>query len=115
MSPACIVTPSNTEDVATAIKILGSIFRANASQGHFAIRGGGHTSTAGSANIEGGVTLDLRSLDGVAVNGETTTASVGGGAIWGDVYMKLDALNLSVSGGRVSGIGVGGLTTGGKC
>ena len=115
VSPACIVTPSNTKNVATAIKTLASIFRGNASQGHFAIRGGGHTSTAGSANIEGGVTLDLRAIDGVVVNEEKTTASVGGGAIWGDVYMTLDAMNLSVSGGRVSGVGVGGLTTGGRC
>ncbi|KAL9122301.1 MAG: hypothetical protein Q9187_001149 [Circinaria calcarea] len=113
LTPACIVTPSNTKDVATAIKTLASIFRKDASQGHFAVRGGGHNSNAGSANIEDGVTLDLRALDGVAVNADKTVVSVGGGAVWGDVYMKLDAMNVSVSGGRVSGVGVGGLTTGG--
>lgn len=113
LTPACIVTPSNTQDVSTAIKTLASIFRKDASQGHFAVRGGGHNSNAGSANIEDGVTLDLKALDGVAVDASKTVASVGGGAVWGDVYMKLDAMNLSVTGGRVSGVGVGGLTTGG--
>lgn len=114
LSPACIVIRSDTQDVATAIKTLASIFRKDAKQGHFAIRGGGHNSNAGSANIEHGVTLDLRALDGVAVNADMTVASVGGGAIWGDVYAKLDAMNMSVSGGRVSGVGTGGLTTGGE-
>lgn len=98
MSPACIVTPSDTGDVATAVKTLASIFKGNASQGHFAIRGGGHTSNADSANIESEVTIDLRGLDGVTVNAEKTITSVGGGAIWSDVYMKLDAMNLSVPG-----------------
>lgn len=39
--------------------------------------------------------------------------SVGPGATWDLVYGKLDPLGLSVAGGRVSGVGVGGLTLGG--
>jgi hypothetical protein len=37
-----------------------------------------------------------------------------GGARWEDVYLKLDAMNLAVSGGRVNDVGVGGLTLGGR-
>ena len=114
LSPACIFSPRTTEDVATAIKILTSIFTGNQSQSLFAIRSGGHTSNAGSANIEDGVTIDLRALDDIAVNANETVTSVGAGATWGDVYQALDERNITVSGGRVSQVGVGGLTLGGK-
>lgn len=44
------------------------------------------------------------------------TVSIGGGARWVDVYNVLEARGLAVCGGRVSPVGVGGLTTGGgKC
>lgn len=82
-------------------------------EGTFALRGGGHNPTAGSANINQGVTIDLRSLDGVEVSLDKTITSVGGGAVWGNVYSKLDSMGLMVAGGRVSNVGVGGLTLGG--
>lgn len=80
----------------------------------FAIRGGGHTPFAGSASISNGVVIDMRAIKEVTVNEDQTIASVGAGAVWGDVYLKLDGLGLTVVGGRGSTIGVGGLTTGGK-
>lgn len=70
-------------------------------------------SWAGAANIEGGITIDLSAINQVSVSGDHTLTSVGGGARWQDVYLKLDAMNLAVSGGRVSEVGVGGLITGG--
>ena len=68
---------------------------------------------AGAANIQDGVTLDLSSMNRVEISEDSAIASVGGGARWEDVYLPLDAMNLSVVGGRVSTVGVGGLTTGG--
>ena len=56
----------------------------------------------------------MRSIKGVEVSADKPIKSIGGGAIWRDVYHKLAAMNLTVSGGRVSSIGVGGLTGGGK-
>lgn len=47
------------------------------------------------------------------MNQAKTVASVGAGALWGDVYMKMDAVGLAVIGGRAMSIGVGGLLTGG--
>ena len=38
---------------------------------------------------------------------------VGAGLVWDDVYSSLSPLNLTVVGGRVSGIGVAGLSLGG--
>ncbi|MCJ1413431.1 hypothetical protein MMC19_007536 [Ptychographa xylographoides] len=80
----------------------------------FAVRGGGHMSWAGAANIDAsGVTIDLSAMKQVEVSDDRTITSVGGGARWEDVYLKLDALDLAVSGGRVAAVGVGGLITGG--
>lgn len=69
---------------------------------------------AGSANIEEGVTIDLRELNRIDLNPERTLTSVGPGAVWEDVYLKLDAMNLTVAGGRTGTIGVGGFLTGGE-
>ena len=82
--------------------------------GTFVIRGGGHTPWAGSANVNGGVTIDLRFIDTVTVNQNKTIASVGGGAVWSDVYREMDSLGFAVVGGRGSTIGMGGLLTGGN-
>ena len=75
---------------------------------------GRHTPFAGSANIQGGVTIDLSSLNQIVVSQDQTQVSIGPGNRWADVYLKLDALGLSTSGGRVSTVGVGGLTLGGS-
>ena len=52
-------------------------------------------------------------MKNVTVSADRTIASVGGGARWQDVTAPLDAMNLSVAGGREAPVGVGGLTLGG--
>lgn len=79
----------------------------------FAVRSGGHAYVKGSSNIEGGVTIDLQNLNSVSVSADNNLVSVGTGATWGSVYSYLDPLELTVTGGRASGVGVGGLTVGG--
>ena len=117
LHPKCIVFPETTGDVADAVKTLTS--GGKPSDGHqkpacaFAIRSGGHATTPGTANVEGGVTLDLSNLSQVKVHESNQTVSVGVGNTWGDVYGILDPLGLSVAGGRAAQVGVGGLTTGG--
>ncbi|TVY20641.1 Bifunctional solanapyrone synthase [Lachnellula arida] len=105
--PACMVAPTSSLDVSLIVLTLA---RFNVP---FAIRGGGHTLNAGAANIASGVTINLRSMNQVTVNAQKTVASIGGGAKWGEVYPVLDALKIATSGGRVSSVGVGGLSTGG--
>ncbi|USW52473.1 Putative membrane-associated, eicosanoid/glutathione metabolism (MAPEG) protein [Septoria linicola] len=111
---ACIVRPTCAQDVSTAIALL---YQRNAGGKHlscvFAVRGGGYTPYAGSANIEQGVTIDLRAMNSVTVSPDRKIVSVGGGAKWGEVYKPLDDQNLAVAGGRVSTVGVGGLILGG--
>ncbi|KAK3178819.1 hypothetical protein OEA41_000956 [Lepraria neglecta] len=79
----------------------------------FAIRSGGHTPFAGAANINNGVTIDLRAMDSVNVSSDQTITSVGAGSIWKNIYEELQLMNLTVLGARVAGLGVGGLITGG--
>lgn len=80
----------------------------------FAVKSGGHAAFAGASNIQHGVTIDLKELNQVEVSNDRTLTKVGAGNKWIDVYSKLDPQKLSVVGGRVADIGVGGLTLRGK-
>ncbi|RDW85408.1 hypothetical protein BP5796_03733 [Coleophoma crateriformis] len=106
--PQCIVKATSSSDVATAVKVLSFLQRISSDYCQFAIRSGGHMHWAGAASIDRGVVLDLSSLNRVSVREDRTIASVEPGAKWGEVYMQLDAMGLSVTGGRVFDAGVGG-------
>jgi FAD/FMN-containing dehydrogenase len=109
LAPACIVKPTSTSEVSSAVSILASKKPACT----FAVRSGGHGVNAGFANIAGGVTIDLRNMNATTLNTKTNTASIQAGATWDQVYAALDPHNVSVAGGRNAGVGVGGLITGG--
>lgn len=80
----------------------------------FAVRGGGHTTWAGAANIKHGVTIDLSLMNSTTYNSDNSTASIGPGARWDSVYRALDKIGIATAGGRAAKVGVGGLTLGGK-
>jgi FAD/FMN-containing dehydrogenase len=105
--PTCRITPTSAEDISIALQVL------KAQQCQFAVKSGGHGSFVGASNINGGVAIDLRGLKTLTVSPDRTQVSVGAGLVWSEVYDRLDAVNLSVIGGRSGGIGVGGLTLGG--
>ncbi|KAL9000313.1 MAG: hypothetical protein Q9169_001030, partial [Polycauliona sp. 2 TL-2023] len=116
LTPSCFVSPQNTQDISKVIEVLSQYQEsANSIEAgcKFAIRGAGHTPWAGSANIDGGVTIDMTSIDAVNVNPAETIVSVGAGARWSAVYQILDPLGLGVVGGRIADVGVGGLILGG--
>ena len=113
-SPNCIVKPTDENDVSVAVRMLYALHASNSSI-RFAVRGGGHTPWAGSANVAGGATIDMRSINQTFTSADQAVTSVGAGAVWQDVYDNLDPKNLTVSGGRVGPVGVGGLTIGGMC
>ena len=60
-----------TGDVATAHKVLSNRYAWNNSCS-FAIRGWGHSTFAGAASIEIGVTIDIRSLKQVCLSQDST-------------------------------------------
>ncbi|KAI5919909.1 putative oxidoreductase [Camillea tinctor] len=109
--PVCFVTPQTVTDVSTVVKSLAS--PDNGGPCDFAVRSGGHTWFANANSAPGGITIDMRGLNSVDLSADKSSVSVGTGATWDAVYGKLDPLGLSVAGGRVAGVGVGGLTLGG--
>ena len=108
LNPALRIEPANTKDVSTILKIL---IEENC---HFAIKSGGLARGAGSSNADGGVTIDLVRLNDVEIAKDRKSVKVGGGGKWFDVYSKLDPHGLTVLGGRVSIVGVGGFLLGGE-
>ncbi|UKZ80593.1 hypothetical protein TrVFT333_008355 [Trichoderma virens FT-333] len=108
--PACIVRPRSAQDVSKAVTIL-TTSRLPGCQ--FAVKGGGHTPAGGFANIQGGVTIDMTSLNATVLSEDKTSVAVGAGAVWNDVYGYLDGFHLAAAGGRNGLVGVGGLLLGG--
>ncbi|KAA8618427.1 GlcD FAD-FMN-containing dehydrogenase [Pyrenophora tritici-repentis] len=107
LNPICVVLPLSTQEVSTTIKILQD------PPTKFAVRSGGHTTWAGSNNINGGVTVDLGFMNSTTYYEGDTTARIRPGARWGSVYGVLEPYGLTVAGGRASSVGVAGFLTGG--
>ncbi|KIW84349.1 hypothetical protein Z517_03599 [Fonsecaea pedrosoi CBS 271.37] len=105
--PAVQVFPEDAKDIATILQT------ARDQQIPFAVKAGGHGVYAGASSIQDGILIDLSRIDWVKVAPDRKSVFVGAGAKWGDVYGRLDALGVSVPGGRISTVGVGGLTLGG--
>ncbi|KAG6004280.1 hypothetical protein E4U43_000772, partial [Claviceps pusilla] len=105
--PACRFTPESAIDVSLAV------LTARVTRCVFAVKSGGHAAFAGASNIDGGLAIDLQALNRISLSADRKQTSVGAGNLWNHVYDKLSPMNLTVIGGRVSGIGIGGLTLGG--
>jgi FAD/FMN-containing dehydrogenase len=108
LRPACVLLPMVVQDVVDIIKYL----QTTPTNVKVAVRGGGHTPWAGAANIENGITIDMRKLAGVTVSANNVV-SIAAGEVWASVYTVLEEKGLAVVGGRVSKVGVTGLTIGG--
>ncbi|CAF4090756.1 unnamed protein product [Rotaria magnacalcarata] len=78
----------------------------------FGVKGGGHTLNPGFSSTTG-IHIAMRRFDKVIYHANNQTVDVDSGLIWDDVYKALDPYNVSVVGGRVSGVGVAGFTLGG--
>jgi FAD/FMN-containing dehydrogenase len=107
VTPQSIFKPANAIDVSSAV-LLAELFSCP-----FAVKSGGHAAFSGASNIQGGLSIDLGALDSITLNKDQTVVSAGAGNVWVNVYDYLEPYGLSVIGGRVSTIGLGGLTTGG--
>ena len=77
-----------------------------------AVRSGGH-SVAGMSMNDGGLVIDVRGLKDITVDPQARTATVGGGATWGEFDRAAQPYGLAVTGGRVTTTGVSGFTLGG--
>lgn len=57
--------------------------------------------------------MSFQNMKNISLSSDKSVASIQPGNVWLDVYTELQKDDIIVIGGRVAGIGVGGLTTGG--
>lgn len=105
--PLAVLIPQSNQDIAAAIDF------AKQHQLPLSVRSGGHSGMGHSTNT-GGIVLDMRHFNDVAVlDQKAGTVRIGSGAHWGDVAHQLSSSNLVISAGDTASVGVGGLTLGG--
>ncbi|EUC42424.1 hypothetical protein COCMIDRAFT_39532 [Bipolaris oryzae ATCC 44560] len=106
--PSCAIQPRNAIDVSTSIQIIDFF------QVKFSVRSGGHSPNPGWSSIgSGGILLDLQRLNSVTVSDDRKVASLGPEGRWNNAMTVLNANGVSVQGGRLGEVGVGGLLLGG--
>ncbi|PPR06269.1 hypothetical protein CVT24_000888 [Panaeolus cyanescens] len=103
LKPAYITLPSSIEDIIIAVKF------ATSNSLEIAIKGGG-VNPYPASSTDGGLVIDLCNLNSVKVADDKQTVTVGGGAVWGDVYHETDKHGVVPIGGNVHFLGVGGVT-----
>ena len=104
--PAAIAQCTGAADVVAAVEI------ARTNDVPLAVKSGGHD-YAGQSASEGGLMIDLSSMDGVRVDPDAKTAQVQAGATWGAFDHEAQAFGLATTGVTVSTVGVAGSTLGG--
>lgn len=65
-----------------------------------------------AANINDGILIDMSLFTGISYDPGSHVATIGTGQIWRNVYNHLEQYNVTVVGGRVLEVGVGGLILG---
>lgn len=104
--PAAVIRVANVADVAAVINF------ARATDLELAVRSGGH-SVGGHSGTDGGLVIDLRDLNGIEIDGETSSVWAGTGLTSGEVTRAVEKHGLIVGFGDSGTVGIGGLTLGG--
>ncbi|EFR02281.1 FAD binding domain-containing protein [Nannizzia gypsea CBS 118893] len=108
LRPDCIIAPKNAQDMAKAV---AAIKKSNTTR--FAIKSGGHSPNQLFSSIHDGVLISTRNLKQITYDKNTQTAVLGPGLRWEEAVGGLKQYGQTVVGGRLGGIGVGGLLLGG--
>ncbi|KAH9025676.1 FAD-binding domain-containing protein [Lactarius deliciosus] len=103
---ACSVEPGSTQDLGLILQIVGR------SRTPFGVKSGGHSGNRGFSSTRG-VQISLARFNTFNVNTQARTVELGPSLLWDDVYERLDPYGVTVIGGRIPGVGVGGLILGG--
>jgi FAD/FMN-containing dehydrogenase len=104
--PALIVRSAGVADAVAAIRF------AREEGLLLSVRGGGHD-YGGNGVCDGGLVIDLGSMNGVRVDPDERIARVEPGATWGEFDGEAQAFGLATPGGTCSKAGVAGVTLGG--
>ncbi|HEX7090006.1 MAG TPA: FAD-binding oxidoreductase [Longimicrobiales bacterium] len=104
--PAAIARPVGASDVARVIAA------ARETGLPLAVRSGGH-SIAGHSVVDGGIVLDLSTLDRLEIDPAGRTAWAGAGLTAGEYTAAAAAYGLATGFGDTASVGIGGITLGG--
>ncbi|KAH7078956.1 hypothetical protein BKA63DRAFT_254912 [Paraphoma chrysanthemicola] len=107
LKPSCIFFPKTSDEVATIVQVL------NDNNETFAVKSGGHNPNEGFSSIQGGPLISTKNLNEVTFDAASMTVKVGPGNDWQDVHKALEGTGVTVVGGRIGDVGVGGYVVGG--
>ena len=102
LKPSCQLYPKTADEVAAIVRIL------NANNETFAVKSGGHNPNQGFSSVDGGPLISTKELNEVIYDSGNGVVHVGPGNDWQDVIEKLDGTGVTVVGGRIGDVGVGG-------
>ncbi|KAH8729946.1 hypothetical protein BGZ61DRAFT_346541 [Ilyonectria robusta] len=109
IKPACVVVPESASEVATGVKIVNKYPDVK-----FTAKSGGHDPNPGHATVRDGVLFSLSEISGTTFDKSSSLAYVKPGGEWNDVITTLNQYGVTVVGGRLGIVGIGGyLTQGG--
>jgi len=104
--PAAIVRPADAIDVSRTVQTAHELGL------ELAVKSGGH-SVAGHSATDGGILLDMRTLNAVDIDPIRWVGSAQGGATAGEYTMAAHAHGMATPFGDTLSVGLGGLTLGG--
>ncbi|KAF2030280.1 FAD-binding domain-containing protein [Setomelanomma holmii] len=107
LKPSCILFPKTAQEVATIVQVL------NENNETFAVKSGGHNPNEGFSSIQSGPLISTKDLNEVVFDAASMTVRVGPGNDWQDVHQALEGTGVTVVGGRIGDVGVGGYVVGG--
>lgn len=107
LKPACILEPTSAGQLSHIMQTLV------ANNESFALKSGGHNPNKYFASIAGGPLISTSGLKEVVYDAASGTVRVGPGNKWEDVHEVLESLGVTVVGGRIGNVGVGGYILGG--
>ena len=106
LRPLAVVAPADAADVAHVVRLA-------AEHGFdLAVRSGGHSAAAHST-VDGGVVVDLRSLDGIEIDVDGRSVWAGAGLTAVAVSTATAEHGLAIGFGDTGSVGIGGITLGG--
>ncbi|KAH8693404.1 hypothetical protein GQ44DRAFT_635186, partial [Phaeosphaeriaceae sp. PMI808] len=103
LRPACVVLPTTVAEISAVIRVLNRYLDVN-----IAVKSGGHDPNPGHASTDGGVLIAMRRMSGAKYDKASGCAYIKPGGTWNDVIRDLEPQGVTVVGGRLGNVGVGG-------
>jgi len=108
LKPTCVIYPRSAQQMSTLVKVLKE------TDEPYAIKSGGHNPNKWMASVQGGPLISTANLNEVIYNRPSQTIRFGPGQSWETITDALKTYGVTVVGGRIGNVGVGGYMLGGK-